>query len=31
MASFEENEDLVHWESYDFLILYDELFYKRGQ
>lgn len=29
MAFFEEDEDLVHWESYDFLILYDELFYKR--
>lgn len=31
MAFSEENEDLVHWESYDFLILYDEVFYKRDQ
>lgn len=29
MAFSEENENLVRWESYDFLILYAELFYKR--
>ena len=31
MAFSEKNEDPVHWKSYDFLILYAEPFYKRGQ